>query len=537
MGYLKRHWAIFGLILVLLSSFLLMTFSAKSDSITVDEQVHISAGYLHTWKGNYTFNSEHPPLLNDLAGLFAKIAKPNLPEKSFKNFSGSEQWDYANLFLYHSNNNVEKIIFYARLPFILLTLGLIYLCFIWAKSLFGLKAGLLAAILVGFCPNILAHGRLATTDLGLAFFFVLFFYLLRKYFLSPCWKWAIWLGVGLGLVLLAKFSGFLVLPLMAIFLLWRWLVKPAEETWKKHLLARLREFLLIISVAFVLFYVVYAFSCREELANLHFDNFFKALAFPLGKFFQGYQILSDHNSVGHWAYLNGQVDYRGWWYYFPLVLWYKLTLTISILFMLGIFVYRKTKKSFLEESFLILPFSAFLILAMISKIDIGIRHILPILPFLYIWLSRVIVAPISFLKAIVVILLFSHVVIGMVSYPNYLAYFNQIAGGQKNGIKHLDDSNLDWNQNIKRFGQYAKKNDIKKVYALCWDQDSFRYYGVENETLPNEPIKSVVAICAQQLMVPPDGFKFDWVTKFPPDDVVGNGIYIWRFDRKPVELR
>lgn len=533
MIYLKRYWVTISLVAIILASFFLMIFSAQKDSIVIDEQVHISAGYLHTWEGDYTFNAEHPPLLNDLAGFFAKIGKPKLPQKSYRSFTGSEQWDYADLFWYHSGNNVDKIIFWSRLPFIFLTLGLIYLSFLWTKTLFGPKAGLMAAALAAFSPNILAHGRLATTDIGVAFFFLLFFWILRKYLLSPSWIKAIWLGFSLGLVVLAKFSGLLVLPLLLVFLLWRWLIQD-KGTWKENWRKRILELILIISVGFVLFWLVYAFSSRSEFIS---SGFVKLLLFPLGKFWQGYQILSDHNSVGHWAYLNGIVDYHGWWYYFPLVLWYKLTLPIMILFGLAIISFRKNHRNFLEESLLIVPIISFLILAMISKIDIGIRHILPILPFLYIWISRLMMSKNLFLKRIVVILVIGQIVIGFLSFPNYLAYFNQIAGGAKNGIRHLTDSNLDWNQNIKRFSQYAQEKNIKKIYALCWDQDSFRYYGVGNEILPNQPVNGVVAICAQQLMVPPDGFDFSWVTKFPPDDNVGNGIYVWRFDQKPIELR
>ena len=124
--------------------------------MTVDEEVHISAGYLHVWKGNFTFNPEHPPLLNDLAGLFAKIARPKLPDVELKNYKSSDQWSYGDSFFFGANNNIESILFWARLPFILLTLGLIYLTFLWGRAVFSEKAGLVAAALTAYCPNILS---------------------------------------------------------------------------------------------------------------------------------------------------------------------------------------------------------------------------------------------------------------------------------------------------------------------------------------------------------------------------------------------
>lgn len=521
-----------------------MFFSARGDSLVIDEKVHIPAGYLHVWQGDYTFNTEHPPLLNDLAGLFAKIAKPNLPEEKMANFNGGDQWEYGDLFFYKSGNNVEKIIFWARLPFIFLTLGLIYLVYLWAKTLFGPKAGLLAAVLTAFSPNILAHGHLATTDIGVTFFFVLTCWLLRKYFLKPTWGNAALLGLSLGLVLLAKFSGLVVLPIIFLGLIYLWFLK------KPKLLPALGQFLMIILIPLILLWLLYAFSLRGELTNLppvyelsktlgyHTIShpYSRWLLIPFDKFIQGLEILSDHNASGHWAYLNGQISTSGWWYYFPLVLWYKLTITEIILFALSIFFgWRFLKKTdgWFEGFLLIFPPLLYLGISMIGKIDIGIRHVLPILPFFYILISRMIQNRHLILKPIIILLVIGQILIGLLAFPNYLAYFNQIAGGAKGGIKHLADSNLDWNQNMKRFQKYAREHHLQKVYELCWDSDSFTYYGIENEILPNTPVKGVVVICAQQLKVTPEGFDISWVTNpptgGPADEVVANGIYVWRF--------
>lgn len=497
--------------------------------MVVDEKVHITAGYLHVWKGNFTFNSEHPPLLNDLAGLFAKLAKPNLPDVDLHQYQAGQQWEYGDLFFYSVGNNVDKIIFWARFPFILLTLGLIYLTFIWAKTVFGPKAGLMAAALVGFCPNILAHGRLATTD-AVAFFFLLGVWLLRKYILKPNYKNAFLLGLAVALAILAKFSGLLILPIVFAGLLYLWFSKKSKLT------NALGQFLIIIVTIFVVSFLVYTFSLRGDLSM---GNFLSA---PIDKFIQGYKILADHNATGHWDYLNGQVNSTGWWYYFPLVLWYKLTIPTLILLGLAI-IFGPYKKSppanrFLEESLIIFPPLLFLGISFTSKIDIGIRHILPVLPFLFIYISRladlkILILHRLALKPIVAGLVILHLVFGILAYPNYIAYFNQIAGGASGGINHLVDSNLDWNQNMKRFAQYAKENNINKVYEYCWDSGAFSYYGIENEFLPTTPINEGVAVvCAHQLKFF-ESYNYDisWITKYSPTDIVSGGMYVWKFDK------
>lgn len=518
-----------------------MVFSSRSDSMAVDEIVHIPAGYLHVWQGDYLFNTEHPPLLNDLAGLFAKLAKPNVPAVP-ADFNGGDQWDYGDMFFYQSKNNVEKIVFFARLPFIFLTLGLVYLVFLWARALFGAKAGLLAATLTAFSPNILAHGRLATTDIGVVFFFVLTLWLLGKYLARASWAKAALLGISLGLTILAKFSGLAILPLILVFIIYFWLFR------RPKLKTGIGQFLIIILIPVLMLWAVYAFSMRAVLTHppttyqssktmgyrTISSPLGKWLVMPFDKYIQGLEILSDHNIGGHWAYLNGEVSYRGWWNYFPLVLWYKMTLAELALLTLtaGVFVAKKKFRAPpLEECLIIVAPLFFLAVSMAGKIDIGVRHILPVLPFVYIFISRLVKIQNLYIKPLVWLLIVLQIAIGLLAYPNYLAYFNQIAGGTKNGIRHLADSNIDWNQNMKRLGEYAKKNNITKVYELCWSGYPFSYYGVESELLPTTPVSGVVVICAQQLVVTPEGFDISWVLKEPPDANIDYGMYIWRFDK------
>ena len=550
LGYLKKHWQKFALIGIFLTSFLLMIFSGKTDSLTVDEKVHISAGYLHTWKGDYTFNTEHPPMLNDLAGLFAKLAKPNVPEIP-ANFNGGDQWEYGDMFFYLSGNNVDKILFWARFPFILLTLGLVYLVFLWARALFGKNAGLIAAALTAFSPNILAHGRVATTDIGVTFFFLLVCWFLRKYYLKPNLKTAALLGLGLGLIILAKFSGMFVLPVIFLGVVFSLLNQRVK------ILSAIYQIALIVIIPLVLVWGVYAFTTRGQIKEAPVTyqlsktfhsktishEWSKWLVIPFDKFAQGTEILLDHNTSGHWSYLNGEVDYSGWWYYFPYTLLYKMTLVEIILFVASVFMFWKLRKTtnwqapagWFDYYLLLFPPLLFFVISMVGRIDIGIRHILPILPFMYIFISSLVLFKNNVFKKLLLTLIILQIAITFLAFPNYLTYFNQIAGGVKGGIKHLSDSNLDWNQNMKRFGIYAKENDIKKVYSLCWDEYSFSYQGVSAQTLPNNPVNGVAVICAQQMVVPPEGFDFSWVIKNPPDAVIGNAMYVWRFDKKNVK--
>jgi hypothetical protein len=171
---------------------------------------------------------------------------------------------------------------------------------------------------------------------------------------------------------------------------------------------------------------------------------------------------------------------------------------------------------------------------MTSRIDIGIRHILPVLPLLFIFISRLANASNFILKPVVMGLIILHLAAGILAYPFFISYFNQLAGGPKGGINHLIDSNLDWNQNMKRFGKWAAENKITKVSTYCWDLEAFQYYGVQAEFLPTTPVDEVVVICAHQLKIKYD-YDFNWVLKYPYDTIVDDTMYVWRFDKKPVQ--
>ncbi|MCL5795739.1 MAG: phospholipid carrier-dependent glycosyltransferase, partial [Patescibacteria group bacterium] len=96
------------------------------------------------------------------------FAHPNQPKGN-----EIEQYKFGEDFLYKSGNNAQQIVFVVRIQNIILTLLLAIIIFVWAKELWGFWGGLISLTLLIFCPNILAHGRLATTDIGSVFYFVL----------------------------------------------------------------------------------------------------------------------------------------------------------------------------------------------------------------------------------------------------------------------------------------------------------------------------------------------------------------------------
>jgi len=167
--------------------FVLMVSSARLKSPTMDEQNHIARGYAYLRTGDLRLNLPHPPLINSLS------AAPLLLLPDLKLPTDSPAWErahtiaFATQFLWHTNHNADQILRVARLPIMLLAILLGCFVFRWARELHGPLAGLLALGLYVFDPNILAHARLTTTDLGVTCFLFMAVYCFWRWLNHPTW--------------------------------------------------------------------------------------------------------------------------------------------------------------------------------------------------------------------------------------------------------------------------------------------------------------------------------------------------------------
>jgi hypothetical protein len=159
------------------------------DAAIMDEVAHIPSGYSYIHYHDYRLNPEHPPLLKDLAGIPLQFLKLDFPtDHQFWTTDANGQWEAGWEFLYMPQNNTEHILFWSRLPILLLSLLLGWMIYHWTKELFGTKAGLLALSLYAFDANILGHNHYVTTDLGIAAFLFFAFYFFIKYLKKPSCK-------------------------------------------------------------------------------------------------------------------------------------------------------------------------------------------------------------------------------------------------------------------------------------------------------------------------------------------------------------
>src|SRR6267378_4043328 len=174
-------------------------------SATSDEPLHLAAGYSYWQTRDFRLNPEHPPLAKLLAAIPLLALHPRF-DTSEQSWKHAIEDAFAFMFLY--GNDADRLLFWSRTMMVLIAALGAAATFLWARDLFGAPAGVFAAALYAFCPNLLAHGMLVTTDVPLAAFTVLTLYLFWK-------RRDLYAGLALGAAMATKFSG-IFLPVLIV---------------------------------------------------------------------------------------------------------------------------------------------------------------------------------------------------------------------------------------------------------------------------------------------------------------------------------
>ena len=488
-------------VFMLLTMFALMLGSSWNDSAIFDEVAHIGAGYTYLKYRDGRLNPEHPPLLKDLAALpllFLNL-KDNITAQPFWAMENvnDRQWAAGNYLLYEAGpadggagNDADKILFWSRLPTMLLAVIFGWVLFWWVRVRYGYKTGLLTLFFFVTSPTFLAHSRFVTTDLGAAFAFFLGIIFFLRFLGKQDLKSAIWLGVILGFALLTKFSLVLLLPTYLIILIFK--------NWRL-----IRNLFLAGLIALAVIYAAYipqvwnyphdqqkkdaryilASYQYSSLAELDFWLTEQTLTRPLGLYLQGFLMVARRTAGGNAAYFMGEVSSKGWWSYFPTLALTKEQLGFYILALFALFLALKNRASLAESRRAKLDFNSlaaiiFIIFYWVSSIlnplNIGVRHVLPTFPFLYLLVAKEIVA---FRKNIFTWLIMLWMVIEIaIAFPYYLSYYNALGGGLKNGYRIATDSNYDWGQDLRRLKIWADQNNVSKIYLDYFGGGSPKYY-------------------------------------------------------------
>lgn len=547
MNYANKIFPWFFVFLLSAASFGLMFYSSSQESAIMDELAHIPAGYGYMKYLDYRLNPEHPPLVKAIAALPLLFENLNFPtDKAPWKSEINGQWAAGTQFLYEFGNNADQIIQTSRFGPMILTLILILFIYVWSKELIGRWWALLPTFLFAMSPTVLAHGHYVTTDLGAALGIFISIYYFVKFLITSNKRNLVWAGLAFGIAQLMKFSAVLLIPFLGVLAIIFSLFVLREKRFIS-LIKYVFATGLIFIIGFILVYTVYLpFTLNYPIEKQKADTEFILTSFaggnggglqtckgmrcladiniamtqskilrPLGEYMLGVLMVLQRSSGGNTSYFLGEVSAAGWWYYFPVVFILKEHIASLILiilsFIISIWHILKAKSYKLKSisDYLATHFSEFSMMLFVvfywaysikSPLNIGVRHILPTLPFIYIltasgikrWFnngklnqrenfeSKIKNFKNDFLKIsikgifvglIVAWYLFETLLVA----PNFISYFNEFAGGTKNGYQYVTDSNYDWGQDLTKLEKFIVKWEMENNAKI--DKIAVEYFG------------------------------------------------------------
>src|SRR5712691_314601 len=184
--------------------------SARIDSATGDEPAHVAAGVIKLSIGWLNFYRGQLPLMNSISAIPLVVAGYRMPADWQ---SGSDEWAVGRKFIYQSGYNCHRIVFLSRLASIALFLALCAAVYVFVLRETGSGwAAFAGALLTGFCPDLMAHGRLATVDCGLAVFAFVATAALLRLIARPAFPTAILFGLSFAGAVMTKVSALILGP-------------------------------------------------------------------------------------------------------------------------------------------------------------------------------------------------------------------------------------------------------------------------------------------------------------------------------------
>lgn len=468
-------------------------------SITSDEINHLHAGYRYLTCGDFGWNPEHPPLLKLVAALPLLAMQVNDPAPGACGMANSKAIDFhvGHDFTFA---NPERMLMAGRAAASLFVFALLALVWFGARKMFGVEAALIAASLLVFDPSMLAHGALVTTDMAATFGFLAAVLALYFYLESRVGFYLIITGVATGIALAVKHSSVLLAPaLLALAILDPVFVSSSEKSRARRILENLAAVVIVGLIAVAVLWMTYGvrYAARPNgagtwanesvadsnsmLATRITPALERAHLLPEA-YLKGFQdILVDPEVIPRPAFLLGRVYRGGRWFYFPVAALIKFSAVVLIFALAACFSWRFWKKNRRELLFLIVPPAIFLAASCASDINMGIRHILPVLPFLILFGASGTWVLLSRYKnglAVCAVAVFLHAASSLHAFPNYIAYSNEFWGGPSNTYRYLADSNVDWGQSMKEAKAYLDRAQPKSCWMIHAYNDMDSDYGI-----------------------------------------------------------
>ncbi|MES4890066.1 phospholipid carrier-dependent glycosyltransferase [Streptomyces sp. NPDC096012] len=537
-----------------------MVTTAVQQTPTIDEPVYVATAtdYLHEHRLRY--NPEHPPLGKLLIAAGVAVANPHYDPS----YTGT-QGGVGRHLLYESGNDPGRLLLWARLPVIALTLlfGLVVLAF--ARALTSTAGGLLALALYTFSPDVIAHGSLATLDLPAAGFVLTSAWLTWRARERPG-RYLPLAGAALGAAVATKMSALAAVPvLLALAVL---SVRAALRRGKAlpglaglpggRRRTALSVFAGAAVVALVAVAVVWAaylavdprlrFTPAEPVPAVHGTRGRLVDLLPVPEAYRaGMRVQFGLEDYPWQGYLFGHLYTGSRWYYLPAALLVKTPLGLLALGAAGAVALVAVRRLRVAAPYLLLPPLTLLAAAMTGARDFGTRYALFVPVFLAVTAACVLVpggrwagvrvpggrwagARVSPRQWAGVLVLFA-AVSSLRTFPYYLPYANEAFGGPAHTHRLLHDSNVDWGQDLGRLADRLRQRyPGERVWLVYKGAGVPSYYGIhaaDPRTVPDGRVHGLLVV-SDSAVAKARGKLAGLIGNSRPIDEVGHSISLYR---------
>jgi 4-amino-4-deoxy-L-arabinose transferase-like glycosyltransferase len=460
-------------------------------SQTWDEPATIAAGMEWLSTGTYHYEAQHPPL--------ARIASALLPYLRGARSTGNVSMYEEGRTLLGEGAHYRRTLFLARLGMLPFFWLLLAVCAAWGARIAGPPGATLATLLVASNPNVLGHAGIAGTDLAPAAFVTAALMAWMRWREQPSLPRALLFGATLGLAAVTKFSAlaFLGLAIVAGEMVRLIALRRASSATRTSFVSW-RQALAVVGSAALAVWAVYRFRVAPLAAG--------GVSVPAPELFRGVAAFLTHGTGGHPAYLLGEVRLTGWWYYYLVVLAVKSPLPLLALSVVGSVYAIRARHDEGWPAFVPLAGAlGVLVPSLLSHVDLGVRIVLAIYPFLALLAARGAVAAwresgtrsrVLLRRGAVAFLVAASVLIPIRAWPDYIAYFNPVAGRHPERV--LVDSNLDWGQDLSRLADTVRARRIDSLRVHYFGSTNLVAVGLTNARRLNKDERTTGWVAASE---------------------------------------
>ena len=519
----KRCALLSALLVVIAALRIVSTYTALSH--TVDEPIHLGAGMEYLDHGTLTGDVSHPPMARVLSALGPWLAGEHW------NHTGNTTTDGTTVLGHDAH--YDRMLALARLgilPFFLLACVIVFL---WGNRTGGPLAALFATFLFTTLPPVLAHAGVVTTDMAATAFTAAGAYAGLLWAERPDWRRTSVLGLTVGLGMLAKYSLLVFLP--AIFVAMYLCHWQSARAIPAQIRDHWRQALVAAAIACLVIWAGFRFSWGQ--VN------FADISLPAPRFFDGLNDVRVHNADGHASFILGRQHHFGVWYFFPVTLAVKTPLATLVLLAASIWAFLVGQTSVCAPTSVgapatrpgasVLAYSVVILaIGMSSRINIGVRHILPIYVGLAVVAGTGTAALLrnrtNFLIPAALLVLFGwQVVSGALAHPDYLSYTNEITRGKPENF--VAESDLDWGQDMHLVGDFLKRAGATEVsftpYNVTYLESGHAFpKTTRSNWFHAEPGWNVVSLGGWKVYNHPG-----WAGVRPPQFRIGRSHWAWYF--------